>query len=258
MQSPGNLINRRGLRELSLVGVVLLVYYLIRGFVFDEYLEAKAHAFSIIQLERGLHLFWEPQLQHLLNRGIVEIQLWDLIYFWAHAPVIAAVGIWLYLRDKRCYSLIRNAFLVSALAGLVIYWLYPVAPPRLLTGFGFVDTMQRYSSLSYQAQSLKPFVNPYAAVPSLHFGWSILIGVGLILTIQRPLGWALGVLLPLLMLVAIVATANHFFFDALSGLVVCVGGLLVAIGVQRWQTARERARLPRRPKRRDVGQPAAV
>jgi hypothetical protein len=257
VRSPARLIDRHGLRELGLVGIGLLIYYLVRGFVADELPEARTHALAIIHLEQNLHVFWEPQIQHLLNRGIAEIQFWNLVYFWAHAPVIAAVGVWLYLRDRRRYSLIRNAFLVSALIGLVIYWLVPVAPPRLLSGFGFVDTMQRYSGLSYQAQSLRPFVNPYAAVPSLHFGWSLLIGVGLILAVGRTLGWVLGIVLPLLMLIAIVATANHFFFDAAAGLVVCLIGLLAAAAVQRWQASRERP-ATRQAERHDVSEPATV
>jgi PAP2 superfamily protein len=186
-----------------------------------------------------LHFFWEPALQRYLGQGLLQIQIWNAIYFWAHAPVIAVVGIWLYMRSRRDYSLIRNAFLGSAVLGLLIYYAYPVAPPRLLPGFGFVDTLQRYSSLSYQAQSLRPFVNPYAAVPSLHFGWSVLIGVGLIRMLRGPIGWALGSILPLLMLVAIIATANHFVFDAVIGLVVCLVSLGAALAFQHWQLARQ-------------------
>jgi hypothetical protein len=239
VQSPGRWIEHRGIRELSLVGAGLLIYYLIRGFVVDEFTEAHAHALAIIQVERNLHLFHESELQQLLNGSMFQIQLWNGVYFWAHAPVIAAVGVWLYLHHRPNYSLIRNSFLFSALAGLLIYWLFPVAPPRLMPGFGFVDTMQRYSSVSYQAQSLKPFVNPFAAVPSLHFGWSVLIGVGVIRALQHPIAWALGALLPLLMLIAIIATANHFVFDAAAGLVVCVAALGLAATLHRWQAARQ-------------------
>jgi hypothetical protein len=257
VQSPARLIDRRGIRELGLVGAVLLIYYLIRGFVADELPEARTHALGIVQLERNLHVFREPQLQHLLSGSLLQIQIWNGIYFWAHAPIIAAVGVWLYLQHRPSYTLIRNAFLFSAIAGLLIYWLYPVAPPRLVPGFGFIDTMQRYSSLSYQAQSLKPFVNPFAAVPSLHFGWSVLIGVGLIRALQRPLGWALGGLLPLLMLISIIATANHFVFDAVAGLVVCLASLSVALVLYQWQTARARQPAPHSD-RREAREPAAV
>jgi hypothetical protein len=238
LQAPTGWIHSKGIRELGFVGGVLLVYYLIRGAVVDELAEARAHALAIVHLEQALRIFWEPHLQRLLSAGIFQIQFWNGVYFWAHAPVIVIVGVWLYINHRRHYELLRNAFLVSAIVGLFVYWTYPVAPPRLLAGFGFVDTMQRYSGLSYQAQSLKPFVNPFAAVPSLHFGWSFLIGVGLILGLGRPLGWVLGILLPVLMFLAIVATANHFVFDALAGFAICLVSLLVAVLVQRWQAAR--------------------
>ena len=258
MQSPGHWLERRGMRELSLVGAGLLIYYLIRGFVVDEFPEARAHALAIVQLERALHVFHEPQLQQLLNGNMLQIQFWNGVYFWGHAPIIAAVGVWLYLHHRPNYSLIRNSFLFSALAGLIIYWLFPVAPPRLLPGFGFVDTMQRYSSVSYQAQSLKPFVNPFAAVPSLHFGWSVLIGVGVIRALQHPIAWAFGALLPLLMLIAIIATANHFVFDAAVGLAVCLAALGLAATLHRWQAAREPSRLASKANRRPAREAAPV
>jgi hypothetical protein len=241
LQAPTRWIHGKGIRELGFVGGVLLVYYLIRGAVVDEITEARAHALAIVHLEQALHVFWEPYLQRSMSADIFQIQFWNGVYFWAHAPVIVAVSVWLYLNHRRHYELLRNAFLVSAVIGLFVYWLYPVAPPRLLAGFGFVDTMQRYSDLSYQAQSLRPFVNPYAAVPSLHFGWSMLVGVGLVLTLGRPLGWVLGILLPLLMFFAILATANHFVFDALAGFLVCLVSLVVAVLVQRWQAAKRPA-----------------
>jgi hypothetical protein len=257
VQSTRSWVGRKGLYELALVSAGLLIYFLIRGAVADEAREATAHALAIVHFERWAGFFWEPRLQHLLGAHLAQIQFWDVIYFWGHAPVIIAVALWLYRYHRSRYALIRNAFLVSAVIGLLVYWVYPVAPPRLLGGYGFVDTMQRYSSLSYQAESLKPFVNPYAAVPSLHFGWSLLIGIGLVLTLRSPLGWLLGAVLPVLMLVAVIVTANHFIFDILAGLGVCLIGLLAAVAVQRWQHARVRplptARLPG-----EIAEPARV
>lgn len=239
MGSARRAIGHRGLYELALVAVGLVVYFLIRGDVVDEAREATAHALAIINFEKMLGIFWEPKLQHFLSSNLFQIQFWDSVYFWGHAPVIIAVAIWLYCLHYRHYTLIRNAFLVSAVIGLFIYRVFPVAPPRLMHGYGFIDTMQKFSSLSYQAESLKPFVNPYAAVPSLHFGWSLLIGIGLILALRHPIGWLLGLLLPVLMFFAVLATANHFFFDIAAGFFVCLLSLFAAYGYQRWRGSQQ-------------------
>jgi hypothetical protein len=143
--------------------------------------------------------------------------------------VIVVVGVWLLWLHPRQYTLIRNAFLVSAVIGLIGYTLYPVAPPRLMPGFGFVDTMYEYSRVSYQAESLKPFVNPYAAMPSLHFGWAFLVGVGIWLVWRDLRGLLIGIALPVGMGLAIVLTANHYILDAVAGFLVCLFGLAVAI-----------------------------
>jgi membrane-associated phospholipid phosphatase len=135
--------------------------------------------------------------------------------------------------------------------GLLCYYLYPVAPPRLVAGYGFVDTMLLYSTTSYQAQSLKPFVNPYAAMPSLHFGWAFLLGVGVWLTWRDVRGATLGLLLPISMGLAILLTANHYILDGVAGFAVCLVGLIVAL----WW---DRGRPIPRWRRRTVANPRAA
>jgi len=122
-----------------------------------------------------------------------------------------------------------------------------VAPPRLLPGFGFVDTLAVFNNLSYQAQSARPFVNPYAAVPSLHVGWAFLLALGIIgATRSKPI-WFLAALLPVAQFAAIVVTANHFIFDALVGLIVSSMGLVIAIMLQRFGYAYVRRWLGQEP-----------
>jgi hypothetical protein len=215
--------------ELVLVVGGLLVYYLTRGSILDRHRLAQENAARLIALEQRLGLFWEPHWNHWAARSVRTARFWNLVYFWAHAPLIVLTGIWLFCRHRPVYRVTRNAFLLSALAGLASYRFFPVAPPRLVTGYGFVDTMQKHSRLSYQAQSLKPFVNPYAAVPSFHFGWSFLILAALALAQpRRAWAWGLGLGQSALILVSIVATANHWFLDAVAGFAICLGSLLVA------------------------------
>lgn len=218
------------LTELLLVSTGLLVYFLSRGRIQDRHAAAQRNAAALVRLERRWGLFWEPAMNAWAARSRLQTRVWNLVYFWAHAPLIVGGGLWLYHRYPRVYILTRNAFLGSAIIGLTSYRLFPVAPPRLAEGHAFVDTMQESSRLSYQAQSLSPFVNPYAAVPSLHFGWSFLLSVALVLARPRA-GWAwlAGVVQPVAMFVAIVATGNHWVLDAAAGLAACLAGLAGSI-----------------------------
>ena len=211
------------------MAVGLLVYFLVRGNVTDRAVQATRNAIAVIDAEKALGIFWEPRMQTWILDSKTQVDFWNWVYFWAHAPAIVLIGLWLLWRHPRTYVLIRNAFLVSAVIGLACYELYPVAPPRLVDGYGFVDTMQLYSRTSYQAQSLKPFVNPYAAMPSLHLGWSFLLCVGVYRVRHDLPGLVLGTLLTLLMGLAIVLTANHYILDGVAGLAVAMIALAAAL-----------------------------
>lgn len=226
--------------EAAWVAAVLLVYFLTRGRIEDRHEVARRNAARLVAIERWLGWYCEPALNARTARSRFWTRVWNLVYFWGHAPLIALVGVWLYRRDRATYRLTRNAFLGSAVLSLLVYRFFPVAPPRLIEEQSFVDTMQEHSHLSYQAQSLSPFVNPYAAVPSLHFGWSFLLSVALVLV--RPWRWwtlPAAIAQPLAMLIAIVATANHWVLDAVAGLAVCAAALAGA-----WRFARRAGRTP--------------
>ena len=220
--------------ELTLVGLAFLFYFLVRGSVVDRTSEALSHGFRILNLEREAGFAWELQLQTLiLGKGFL-IQLFNGIYFWLDFPLIVLVGLWLYFRHRRQYTFTRDAMLISGGIALIIYRLFPVAPPRFLTDFGFVDTMAMYSNLSYQAQSTQPFVNPYAAVPSLHVGWPVLLAVGVIAATRYKPVWLLVAMLPVAQFFAVVFTANHFILDTMVGVGVALLGLAAALFLQKW------------------------
>ena len=144
-----------------------------------------------------------------------------------------------------------SELLASGAIALLIYWLYPVAPPRELPELaaqfdaaapayilGFFDTMEQYLGYAYDTQSTRAFVNPYAAMPSLHFGWDLLLGIAIIAAFRRTaLAWlamAIGIGLPLLQIFAITTTANHYLIDAVAGGIVAIAGLGVALALRRW------------------------
>ncbi len=223
--------------EIGLVAIAFLLYFLVRGSVIDRQEAALANALDIIELEQTLGFFWEPQMQEWVLGRDALVQLFDGIYFWLDFPLIVAVGLWLYFSGHRhSYTVARDAVLASGAIALVVYFLYPVMPPRLLpleAGFTFVDTLSEFNNLSYQAQSAGAFVNPYAAVPSLHYGWQLLVGGVLFWTTKNPALRVLGVLMPVAQFAAIIFTANHYILDAMAGLLVALLGLLVAIALQR-------------------------
>ena len=220
--------------ELALVALAFLLYFTVRASVVDRPDEALRNAHHVIDLERALGFFWEPRLQSMVIDHRLLVRLFNFIYFWLDFPLIVVFGIWLYFTHRHEYTIARDALLLSGAIALVIYNLYPVMPPRLLPDGEFVGTVEKYSRFSYQAQSTQAFVNPYAAVPSLHFGWAMVIGGSIWFSTRNPAVRGFGLLLPWAQLAAIVFTANHYIFDAFVGLVVCLAGLALAIAMQRW------------------------
>lgn len=226
----------RDATEIGIVALAFLLYFVVRGSVVRRDDEALANAANIIDLQQRLGFFWEPDLNSFILDYGALIQFMDAVYFWLDFPLIVAIGLWLYFSGRRHqYTVARDALLASGAIALVVYWLYPVAPPRLLPpGFGFVDTLAEYNHLSYQAQSTELFVNPYAAVPSLHYGWAVLVG-GVLFWSTGNLWLRIGAaLLAPAQLAAILFTANHYMIDAMAGVVVALLGLLVAMALQRW------------------------
>ena len=219
------------------MALAFLLYFLVRGSVVDRRDEALGNALDIIDLQRSLGFFWEPWLNEAILNSDVLIQLFNAIYFWLDFPLIVVVGLWLYFFHRRQYTVARDSLLASGAIALVVYQLYPVMPPRLLPpdyGFDFVDTLNVHSNLSYQAQSLQPFVNPYAAVPSLHVGWAVLVGGVLFWTTRNVWLRTLAVFMPIGQFSAIIFTANHYILDGIAGLAVVPLGLLAAMALQRW------------------------
>ncbi|MGN6697216.1 MAG: phosphatase PAP2 family protein [Thermomicrobiales bacterium] len=218
---------RRGLGEMLIVFAVMLLYYGTRGMAIGQQDTAIANAHAVIDIESRLGIFREPAINGWVVDHRLAVLVLNWIYTYLHLPVLIAFAIWVYLRRPTQYAAIRNAFLVSAVVGLAMYALYPCAPPRFIPGYGFTDTLADYSAISYEMHSIQLFYNPYAAIPSLHFGWSLLVGIGLCWLGRNAFMRAIGIVLPAVMLIAIIGTANHFFFDAIAGSLVMGFGLLI-------------------------------
>ena len=236
---PGRLIGRRlatrEAGEIALVAFGFLLYFIVRGQVVDRPELALAHARHVVSIERSLGVFWEPAWQQAVLGSMVWVKFFNFVYFWLDFPLIAALGLLMYATRRPEYTFTRDALLFSGAVALVVYNLYPVAPPRLLADTGVIDTLQKYNNLSYQAQSTRFFVNPYAAVPSLHVGWSVLLAVGVLMAYGRQRWvWPLAVLHPFTQSASTVFTGNHFFFDGAIGILVASSGLAFALAMRRW------------------------
>ena len=165
--------------EVAFLFAAMVVYFLIRGGLPVRPEEAFDRANQVIRLEDRLGIFVEPRWQESILDSVTLMKIANWVYVWGHLPVLIGGAVWLYLRNRDRYRVYRNALLISAFVALFGYGLFPVAPPRLLPEWGFVDTMARLARQNYDMQP-GFFVNHYAAVPSLHFGWALLIGIALL------------------------------------------------------------------------------
>jgi hypothetical protein len=154
------------------------------------------------------------------------VTLFNWIYIWGHWPVIIAVGVYLFRFHRQDYRLLRNAMFLSGFIGFAFFAFFPVAPPRLVDP-DLIDTVTLHSN-AYRALQPPGLTNQYAAFPSLHFGWNLLVGFALWRVSTRVLLRLLAVAGPTAMGIAVVATANHFVLDLAGGAVIVSAGLWIA------------------------------
>lgn len=222
-------------REAALIALAILLYFGIRNLTAGSEGAAVANAERLIALEHELGIAWEGALQNAIVSSDAVVTFANWIYIFGHWPVILGVGAALYLFRRRHYYLLRNAMFASGLIGFLFFALFPVAPPRLLD-LGMVDTVTQRSD-AYRALQPTGLTNQYAAFPSLHVGWNILVGIVVVLAATGVAVRLAALLLPAAMALAVVVTANHFLIDVLAGGAVVLIGLAVAILVQRRQAA---------------------
>ncbi|WP_406288061.1 bifunctional glycosyltransferase 87/phosphatase PAP2 family protein [Streptomyces sp. NBC_00209] len=233
------------LLELLLIRVVYSAYGHVRLAATAGRDTAERHGHQIHSLEQWLHIDIEHRINHAVA-GVGRLRdFFDSYYSTFHFIVPLAILAVLYVRRPADYRWARSTLGFATLLALVGFWLYPLAPPRLMPGLGFIDTVhgvQDFTKPDYGA--LTAVTNQYAAMPSLHFGWSLWCGVIIVLLAPKVWMKALGVLHPLFTVSAIVATANHWVLDAVGGAVVVALGFLITYvlaGPRRLRVAPEKA-----------------
>lgn len=213
------------LRQVGIVAGAIVSYFGVRGLTEGDVATAERNAEALVDVEQAIGLDVELGLQAVFAGSALLVTLVNWVYIWLHWPVLIGTLWWLLRRSRGDYLWLRDAMLLSGAIGLVIFAVLPVAPPRLLDA-AYVDTVT-VRSISYRVLQPPMFVNLYAAVPSLHFGWNLLVGLLWFVRSRRPLGRVIGVLMPLSMGLAVIATGNHWVLDVvIGGLVALLGGLV--------------------------------
>ena len=240
---------------------------------------AFGHAKEIIDVERWMHLYIEPQVQRwyldLPGRGL--IRLWNVYYGIAHFLVTLVALMWLFRRDKERYPLFRNVLALTTCLAVVGFAAYSLMPPRLLDDPGeygacqiyapeaaaradadgapgcdrydYVDTVDRFGGwISFGNDGYKDVSNQYAAMPSMHIGWSTWTALVLVPLLRRRWAKGLAALYPVVTLFCIIVTGNHYWTDGLGGLLCLAVGYALARAVTgRFAPPGRRSPSPPRP-----------
>jgi PAP2 superfamily len=222
---PNAALSRRAARLLRFAGIELAIwaafygaYLSVRSLTIGSRDAALGHAADVVSLERTVGLFRESAIQSSLHAAAGFFSAYYMLGF---APLIVAVLVWLGLRRPELYRELRTALLVSIALATVVFVLFPTAPPRLVDGLGITDTVGLSDHDTGSFLGIR--FNPYAAVPSMHVGWSLLLAIFGFRAARRRFVRALCVLHPALMVVTVTATGNHYLFDAVAGAAVaCV------------------------------------
>lgn len=242
----------------------------------DEPKHAFNNAVDIIKLEKAIGLFHEQSIQNWFIGTRWIIQFFNIFYGTAHFIVTLGILVWLFVRKRSSFARWRTTLMVTTVLALIGFALFPLMPPRLFNAYAhpphcdehavgtnphvcyrygggeladdptnpqpnyhFVDTLRTVGGLwSFDSKKLDAVSNQYAAMPSLHIGWSTWCMLVLLTFTKKRWAKAVAIAYPILTLTVIVATANHYIIDAVGGLVILGAGYLVATWVERFRQAR--------------------
>lgn len=221
--------------EMGLYFGLYLIYRLTRGLVFPDESVALENAQRVMAAERSLGFFWESGWQNwAIHNSLNLVVSLNWVYIITYWPIIFGMALALYLTNRRRYYYYRNVIVVTLVLALTIFMLFPLAPPFRQPAY-FLDTIQTYGPSFYGSPQMAVYYNTLAAMPSLHFSWTVILGVLLFRTLK---GWrrAAGILYPVVTFFAITITGNHYILDAVAG-----GGLAgVSFGLMELASRRRR------------------
>jgi hypothetical protein len=213
--------------EMAMVFGVYAAYEATRGLVAGNAHVALRHAQDVVSLERSLHVFVEGHVQHAAQAVPGLLGTLGFAYLTLHLGVTSGLLLWLHRRRRDVYPLVRTTLLLASALAVVGYLLFPTAPPRL-SDIGIADTVSR-GPVDLNTGLVHSFYNPFAAVPSMHVGYALIVGASFARYATRTIARLAGLVYPPFVLFVIVATGNHFVIDAAAGTAVSVVALLGAL-----------------------------
>ena len=219
----------RRLSELALLAVVYGAYTLSRNAVPTAVAEAEHNGADLLRLESSMGMDIERGLNHAVLRLPALVVGANYYYATLHFIVTGAVLVWLFRRRPGQYARHRRVLLIMTMLALVGYWLYPVAPPRLIPGGGFVDTLRAFGTWGARpGDAVVSASNQYAAMPSMHVGWALWSGATVARQATVRALRIAGACYPALTVLVVVLTANHYLLDAIAAVVVFVAAVVIS------------------------------
>jgi hypothetical protein len=180
----------------------------------------------VLQLERSLHLHPELSLDRWLAGHHTLGLLLSLYYDNAHFIVTLGLLGWLWWKRVDLYRPLRNSLVVVNLLGFAVFWLYPVAPPRMLRGYTDV-VASTHAFGGWHTGVLASQANQLAAMPSLHIAWAVWCTTAVWIASRRTWLRVLAVVYPCITAFAVLSTGNHFVLDILGGLLVALAAFAI-------------------------------
>jgi membrane-associated phospholipid phosphatase len=215
-------------RQVGILIGVDVIYELGRGIADTSRQEAIYNGQQVINFERGLHTLFEPSVQAFFLPAHWTIDLANQLYLNAQFSIAIGFLVWLYLFRNENYNFVRNMFVVAMCLALIGYVGFPTAPPRMFPGDGFVDTVTKYSDVNHDSALAKIFINPYAAIPSMHCAFALMIGASGFLVCRHWWAKAFWAFWPILIAWVVIVTGNHYWVDWALGWMVAVTAAVVS------------------------------
>jgi membrane-associated phospholipid phosphatase len=215
-------------RQIGILIGIDVIYELGRGLADSTERDALRHGQQVIDFERGLHTLFEPSLQDFFLPAHWVIDIANQLYLNAQFSIAIGFLVWLYLFRNESYNFVRNMFVVAMCLALIGYIGYPTAPPRLFPQDGFTDTITQFSSVNHDSTLAKVFINPYAAVPSMHCAFALMIGASGFMVCRHWWSKAWWVFWPILIAWVVIVTGNHYWVDWVLGWMVAIAAALIA------------------------------